>query len=137
MWAFVAWLFLVLKLQNEGEEWPWVKADFVFWADECTMLFSYQHHTTSRLDRIGQICSTCTDESAFQGCVDICKGQLRVNSQPITVAGANVHEMHPTRGKAVTEEDMLVDIKRLMLDCIDDAFETCFGLSAKTHLCAP
>ena len=50
------------------------------------------------------------------GCVDIWDGQLRVNGQPITVAGANVHEMHPLRGKAITEEDMLLDIKRLMLD---------------------
>ena len=48
--------------------------------------------------------------------MDIWDGQLRVNGQPITVAGANVHEMHPQRGKAITEEDMLLDIKRLMLD---------------------
>ena len=40
-----------------------------------------------------------------------------MNGQPITVAGANVHEMHPLRGKAITEEDMLLDIKKLMLDC--------------------
>lgn len=46
-------------------------------------------------------------------CVDIWDGQLRVNGQPITVAGANVHEMHPLRGKAITEEDMLLDIKKL------------------------
>ena len=52
-----------------------------------------------------------------RGCVDIWDGQLRVNGQPITVAGANVHEMHPLRGKAITEEDMLLDIKKLMLDC--------------------
>ena len=31
------------------------------------------------------------------------------------MAGANIHEMHPTKGKAITEEDMLLDIKRLML----------------------
>jgi hypothetical protein len=52
-----------------------------------------------------------------RGCVDIWDGQLHVNGQPITVAGANVHEMHPLRGKAITEEDMLLDIKKLMLDC--------------------
>ena len=38
-----------------------------------------------------------------------------MNQQAITVAGANIHEMHPTKGKAITEEDMLLDIKRLML----------------------
>ena len=51
-----------------------------------------------------------------QGRVDIWDGQLRVNSKAITVAGANVHEMHPLRGKAITEEDMLIDIKKLMLN---------------------
>ena len=35
--------------------------------------------------------------------MDICDGQLRVNQRPITVCGANVHEMHPTKGKAITE----------------------------------
>ncbi|CAK8998248.1 unnamed protein product [Durusdinium trenchii] len=59
---------------------------------------------------------TCIQAEHFKvgfRCVDICNGQLRVNHQPITVAGANVHEMHPTRGKAITEEDMLIDIKKL------------------------
>ncbi|CAJ1429509.1 unnamed protein product [Effrenium voratum] len=46
-------------------------------------------------------------------CVDIRDGQLRVNRRPITIAGANVHEMHPTRGKAITEEDMILDIQCL------------------------
>lgn len=35
--------------------------------------------------------------------MDISDGQLRVNQRPITVCGANVHEMHPTKGKAITE----------------------------------
>eukprot|EP00438_Fugacium_kawagutii_P029014 Skav204728 [mRNA] locus=scaffold1549:245683:249651:+ [translate_table: standard] len=56
---------------------------------------------------------TCQVSGAAEGSVDISDGQLRVNGQAITVAGANVHEMHPTRGKALTEEDMLIDIKRL------------------------
>eukprot|EP00439_Symbiodinium_sp_Y106_P078352 s153_g17.t1 len=45
--------------------------------------------------------------------VAIVDGQLCVNDRPIVVAGANVHEMHPTRGKAITTDDMLKDIEML------------------------
>ena len=38
-----------------------------------------------------------------------------MNDRPIVVAGANVHEMHPHRGKAINAEDMLKDIELLSL----------------------
>ena len=53
----------------------------------------------------------------LRGTVAIVDGQLCVNDRPIVVAGANVHEMHPTRGKAITTDDMLKDIEMLLLDC--------------------
>ena len=40
-----------------------------------------------------------------------------MNDRPIVVAGANVHEMHPTRGKAISTDDMLKDIEMLRLSC--------------------
>lgn len=40
-------------------------------------------------------------------------GLLRISGRPLVVAGANVHEMHPVRGKALREEDMLKDIEML------------------------
>eukprot|EP00927_Polykrikos_kofoidii_P057925 TRINITY_DN5216_c0_g2_i1.p1 TRINITY_DN5216_c0_g2~~TRINITY_DN5216_c0_g2_i1.p1 ORF type:complete len:1231 (-),score=160.75 TRINITY_DN5216_c0_g2_i1:203-3349(-) len=45
--------------------------------------------------------------------VEICDSQLCVNGRALIIAGANVHEMHPRRGKALTEEDMLLDIQML------------------------
>lgn len=45
--------------------------------------------------------------------VDIVDGQLRINGIPLVIAGANVHEMHPHRGKALAEDDMLADIRLL------------------------
>lgn len=45
--------------------------------------------------------------------VGIVDGQLRINNRPIVVAGANVHEQHPTRGRALKEEDMLADLVAL------------------------
>ena len=53
-----------------------------------------------------------------KGTVAIVDGQLCVNGRPIVVAGANVHEMHPRRGKAINEEDMLKDIEMLSLICM-------------------
>lgn len=45
--------------------------------------------------------------------VAIIDGQLCVNRRPLVIAGANVHEMHPTQGRALREEDMLADIVAL------------------------
>lgn len=37
-------------------------------------------------------------------------GEIRVNDRPITIRGVNRHDHHPTRGKAVTRDDMRADI---------------------------
>jgi beta-galactosidase len=36
---------------------------------------------------------------------------LLINGRPVMIRGMNRHEHHPTRGKAVTREDMLADIR--------------------------
>ncbi len=41
------------------------------------------------------------------------KGQLLINGRPIRFKGANLHEFHPVRGRALTKEDMLHDILML------------------------
>ena len=43
--------------------------------------------------------------------VDIHKGQLRVNGQPVLIRGVNRHEHHPELGHAVSAESMELDIK--------------------------
>lgn len=41
------------------------------------------------------------------------KGQLLINGRPIRFKGANLHEFHPLRGRALTKEDMLQDVLML------------------------
>ncbi len=43
--------------------------------------------------------------------VEIKNGQVLVNGKAILVKGVNRHEFHPTRGRVVTLEDMLEDIR--------------------------
>ena len=43
--------------------------------------------------------------------VEILNGQLCVNGKPLLIRGVNRHEHHPENGHAVTEADMLADIK--------------------------
>ena len=43
--------------------------------------------------------------------VEIIDGQLCVNGKPLLIRGVNRHEHHPENGHAVTEADMIADIK--------------------------
>jgi beta-galactosidase len=43
--------------------------------------------------------------------VEITDGQLCVNGKPLLIRGVNRHEHHPENGHAVTESDMITDIK--------------------------
>ena len=43
--------------------------------------------------------------------IEIGDRQLLINGAPVLIAGMNRHEHHPSRGKAVTREDMLEDIR--------------------------
>jgi beta-galactosidase len=43
--------------------------------------------------------------------VEITDGQLCVNGKPLLIRGVNRHEHHPESGHAVTESDMITDIK--------------------------
>ena len=45
--------------------------------------------------------------------VDIINGQLCLNGKPLLIRGVNRHEHHESRGHAISEQDMLEDIKLL------------------------
>ena len=45
--------------------------------------------------------------------VEMLQGQLCVNGKPILIRGVNRHEHHESKGHAVTEQDMIEDIKLL------------------------
>ncbi|OLP89576.1 Beta-galactosidase [Symbiodinium microadriaticum] len=71
------------------------------WSAEDPFLYTLQLELTEASD------TTIQAERLRIGTVAIVDGQLCVNDRPIVVAGANVHEMHPTRGKAISTDDML------------------------------
>ena len=56
--------------------------------------------------------------------VEIKGAQLFINGQPVLIKGANRHEMHPTKGYVVSEEDMIRDI-RIMKELNINAVRTC------------
>jgi beta-galactosidase len=43
--------------------------------------------------------------------VDLGDRELLINGKPVMIAGMNRHEHHPVRGKAITREDMLADVR--------------------------
>lgn len=45
--------------------------------------------------------------------VEVREGRLWFNGRPIRLRGVNRHEFHPQRGRAITEADMLADIRLL------------------------
>lgn len=58
----------------------------------------------------------CVDAEAYDiGFRDISliNGQLCINGKPLLIRGVNRHEHHESRGHAVTEQDMIEDIKLL------------------------
>ncbi len=56
--------------------------------------------------------------------VDICDGKVLINGRPVLFKGVNRHEHDGLRGKAVTEESMIADIK-LMKQFNFNAVRTC------------
>ena len=56
--------------------------------------------------------------------VEINKGQLLVNGQPVLIKGADRHEMNADKGYVVSEEDMIRDI-RIMKELNMNAVRTC------------
>ena len=58
---------------------------------------------------------SCGDEVIFERVgirtSEVKNGVFRVNGKPIKLRGVNRHDFHPDRGAAVTEEDMLQDVR--------------------------
>lgn len=92
----------------------WKSADFqvpkvLAWSAEIPILYPLV------IELMSDNGETLQAECAMVGfrSVNIIDGQLCVNGAPLVVAGANVHEMHPHRGKAIIEADMIMDIRML------------------------
>ena len=79
------------------------------WNAEFPNLYTY---TISLLDQSGKSISALADKTGFRE-VEIKNAQLRVNGEPITVKGVNLHEHHPDKGH-VPDHDMMVKDLELM-----------------------
>lgn len=79
------------------------------WSSESPSLYSC---VVSLLDSAGNVVDCERQQIGFRT-VLIRDGQLLLNGQPLLIRGVNRHEHHPDRGHALTEADMLEDIKLL------------------------
>jgi beta-galactosidase len=64
----------------------------------------------SLLDELGSTVDVEGYDIGFRK-VEIIEGQLCVNGKPLLIRGVNRHEHHPETGHAVSESDMIADIK--------------------------
>ncbi|WP_299082518.1 glycoside hydrolase family 2 TIM barrel-domain containing protein, partial [uncultured Paraglaciecola sp.] len=64
----------------------------------------------SLLDEQGEVVDIEAYDIGFRK-VEIVDGQLCVNGKPLLIRGVNRHEHHPETGHAVSESDMIADIK--------------------------
>ncbi len=90
------------------------------WSAEIPYLYRLQ---VSALDALGNVVESAPFEVGFRT-VEIKDAQLLINGQPVLIKGADRHEMHPTKGYIVSEEDMIRDI-RIMKELNINAVRTC------------
>ncbi len=95
-------------------------ADVRNWSAETPYL--YQLKVSART-ALGAVSESAGFAVGFRT-VEIKNGQLLVNGQPVLIKGADRHEMHPTKGYVVSEEDMIRDI-RIMKELNINAVRTC------------
>lgn len=79
------------------------------WSDETPRLYTC---VLSLLDADGSVIEHESCRVGFRT-VEIRDGQLLLNGRALMIRGVNRHEHHPERGHAVTESDMLEDIRLL------------------------
>ncbi|MEA3183965.1 MAG: beta-galactosidase, partial [Ilumatobacteraceae bacterium] len=77
------------------------------WSAEVPNLYSV---TCELVSPDGTVAETTTQRLGMRR-VEVVNRQLRVNGQPIWIFGANRHDHHPDRGKALTVDDMRADLQ--------------------------
>ncbi len=77
------------------------------WSDEAPNLYTL---VVTLISPKGRAVESVSCRVGFRR-VEIRDRQLLINGQPVTIKGANRHDHSDTRGKAVTREDMLADVR--------------------------
>ena len=90
------------------------------WSAEIPTLYKLD---VAARDARGAVVESASFQVGFRT-VEVKNAQLLVNGQPVLIKGADRHEMHPTKGYIVSEEDMIRDI-RIMKELNINAVRTC------------
>ena len=90
------------------------------WSAEIPTLYKLD---VAARDARGAVVESASFQVGFRT-VEVKNAQLLVNGQPVLIKGADRHEMHPTKGYLVSEEDMIRDI-RIMKELNINAVRTC------------
>lgn len=90
-------------------ELVWNVPDVRPWTAETPILYRF---VCELVDPEGTTVEVVTQRIGFRR-VEVRDGLVSVNGRPITFMGVNRHDHHPDRGKAVTVEDMRVDIVQM------------------------
>jgi beta-galactosidase len=77
------------------------------WSAESPSLYRM---TVALLDPSGQCTEAVSQRVGFSR-VEICDRELLINGEPVVIQGVNRHEHDDVRGKAVTRESMIADIR--------------------------
>jgi beta-galactosidase len=77
------------------------------WSAETPNLY---HVLVSLRDPEGRVCEVVRQNLGFRR-VEICNRELLVNGEPVLIKGVNRHEHDDVRGKAVTRDSMIADIR--------------------------
>ena len=90
------------------------------WSAEIPYLYSLK---ASACNAAGAVVESASFDVGFRT-VEVRGAQFLVNGKPVLIKGADRHEMHPTKGYVVSEEDMIRDI-RIMKELNINAVRTC------------
>ncbi len=77
------------------------------WSSEAPNLYTV---VVSLISPDGQVIEATSARVGFRR-VELGDRELLINGRPVMIRGMNRHEHHPLRGKAITREDMVADIR--------------------------
>ncbi|MEM6805667.1 MAG: glycoside hydrolase family 2 TIM barrel-domain containing protein, partial [Bacteroidota bacterium] len=93
--------------QDSKFEFGWAVADAHLWSAEIPYLYTM---TLQLMDKKFEVIEAISHKVGFRK-AEIKDGQLLVNGKAILLKGVNRHEVDPEKGRAITEEGMIEDIK--------------------------
>lgn len=94
---------------NEHADFQFLLPDVKTWTAETPNLY---HFVVKLYDQEDRLLEVLPFRTGFRK-IEIKDGQFNVNGKPVLIKGVNRHEMNINNGTVVSEEDMLMDIRRM------------------------